>query len=103
MALKDPRATQMGGLSGSCIGHDPSFVYAAGKGVPMALDAQFNVPVLGPAGSQQIEDPRYGTKPLRFEAATGSTADGLVMGATTYKNHTGKTVASGDVVLAALT
>lgn len=97
MALKDPTANQIGGVSASLVAIDTQYVYDS-LPAGYALNTTVTAPRLG-GGTYQLEDPRYPGKALRFQQAAGAVADGDVV-ANTYLNRTGKALVTGNIVLA---
>jgi hypothetical protein len=96
MAIKNPTATQAGGVN-QLIHIDTSRIYSA---LPEGTTLNTTIAVTHIGGATTgIEDPRYAGKALKPQQATGACADGAVV-ANTYLNRTGKTLASGDIVIA---
>lgn len=106
MALKASAATQPGGLN-TLIGFDVGSIYPSQGALPVhtpgthpaGLDADISARVIGGA-TLAVADSAYAGKTVRFEAATGAHAPGAAVGASTYLNRTGKTLANGQHVLA---
>jgi hypothetical protein len=100
MAIENPAANAIGGLNGTVVGLDTSVVYTA---IPngLTVNTTLNVHQIGPAGSQQMEDPRYPGKALQIKAITVQTAaDALVNGAAGWYNRTGQTAPVGTWIVA---
>lgn len=98
MAIKNPVATQSGGLN-SLIAVDTQKVYDA-LPTNIAVDTNITTALLG-GGTQLVEDPRYPAKALQFKLITVQTlADALVNGVAGWYNRTGQTAPVGKYIVA---
>lgn len=98
MAIKNPVATQSGGLN-TLISVDTLKIYDA---LPLNIAVDTNIVATFPGGATQaVEDPRYAGKALQFKLITVSTAnDALVNGVAGWFNRTGQTAAVGKYIVA---
>lgn len=99
MPIKNPSATQLGGVNASLVGLDTLAVYDA---APTQFAVDTNLTTAHIAGTfTGVEDPRYAGKALQIKAITDETAnDALVNGDPGWYNRTGVTVSAGKYIVA---